>query len=374
MKQLVGLLGVLLVLSACSARQSRETVVVNPFSVEREAEPLQGGQVPIEHMDSEPSNPHDSEQSDTHDSANEADAQHAPADTYATERSTSGHNGEHGDEHGHATREIANELWNRETSYEVYEPTPAPQTPTLSYGGGDSSSGRVIHGISGNSLSFNAATPSEAEPAPAAPMMPDLGAASQADAAPAEQSDTTSETEPDTDEAVTEEDTSDEATTDEADGDSAAAEEAETEADSSEATPAADFDWQQIGETTYIQNCSACHQANGQGIPGAFPPLAGHIPNLYSAEGGREYLIKVVLYGLQGQIEVNGMTYNGAMNPWGQLSDEQIAAALNHELTSWGNDQMLNNFNPILPDEVAAQRGLGLTGTQVLEARPEVND
>jgi mono/diheme cytochrome c family protein len=349
MKQVVGLLGVLLVLSACSARQSRETVVVNPFSVEREAEPLHEVQAPLDTMDAEHHDAHDGE-----DGAEASD--HAPADSHA-----GGHDARaHGDENSHAPGEVANELWNRETSYEVYEPAPAPQTPTLSYGGGDSSSGRVIHGISGNSLSFNADTPSEVEPAPAAPMTQDSAAAPQPDAAPAEQSDTTSEAEPDTDEAVTEEDTSDESAANEsADESSADAEEAESE--SPQATPAADFDWQQIGETTYIQNCSACHQADGQGIPGAFPPLAGHIPNLYNADGGREYLIKVVLYGLQGQIDVNGMTYNGAMNPWGQLSDEQIAAALNH-------------FNPIQPDEVAAQRGLGLTGPQVLESRPAVND
>jgi mono/diheme cytochrome c family protein/cytochrome c oxidase subunit IV len=144
----------------------------------------------------------------------------------------------------------------------------------------------------------------------------------------------------------------------------------EADADTAAATP--EFDWQQLGNTTYTQNCASCHQANGQGIPGAFPPLAGHVPNLYNAEGGREYLIKVVLYGLQGPITVNGASYNGVMNAWGQLSDDQIAATLNHELTSWGNDQLLSNFRPIMPDEVAALRGLGLTGQQVHAARPSL--
>lgn len=142
------------------------------------------------------------------------------------------------------------------------------------------------------------------------------------------------------------------------------------DADSADGDMTANFDWQQLGNTTYTQNCASCHQANGQGIPGAFPPLAGHVPNLYNADGGREYIIKVVLYGLQGQIEVNGMNYNGVMTAWGQLSDDQIAATLNHELTSWGNDQMLSNFRPIMPDEVAALRGLGLTGQQVHATRP----
>ena len=140
-----------------------------------------------------------------------------------------------------------------------------------------------------------------------------------------------------------------------------------------EATPllaqAASFDWQQLGETTYA-NCVACHQQNGQGIVGAFPPLAGHINELYNAPGGRKYIINVVLYGLQGEIDVLGQSYNGLMAAWPQLSDEEVAATLNHELTSWGNDALLEDFSPILPEEVAAERGNALSSAQVLELRP----
>ena len=59
------------------------------------------------------------------------------------------------------------------------------------------------------------------------------------------------------------------------------------------------------GAKIYAQ-CAGCHQQNGQGIPGAFPPLAGHVAEILAKEGGREYLILVLLYGLQGQIEVKG--------------------------------------------------------------------
>ncbi len=133
-----------------------------------------------------------------------------------------------------------------------------------------------------------------------------------------------------------------------------------------------DFDWQELGATTYNTNCLSCHQAQGQGIPAAFPPLAGHIPNLYNAEGGREYIINVVLYGLMGAIEIDGQAYNGVMSPWAAiLSDEQIAATLNHELMSWGNDALVVDFSPILPEEVAALRGAGLAPMDVLSLRPE---
>lgn len=127
----------------------------------------------------------------------------------------------------------------------------------------------------------------------------------------------------------------------------------------------------QLGATTY-NNCAGCHQANGQGIPGAFPPLAGHLPDLYQAQGGRDYLIHVLLYGLQGPITVAGKSYNGSMPAWAQLSDEQIAAVLDHELQSWGNADTLKNFKPITPDEVKARRGDKLSPQDVHALRDKL--
>lgn len=117
-------------------------------------------------------------------------------------------------------------------------------------------------------------------------------------------------------------------------------------------------------------NCVGCHQAQGQGLPGVFPPLAENMPDLIAADGGRAYLLATMLYGLQGQIEVGGATYNGVMPPWAQLSNEQIAAVLNHELTAWGNVDLLpDDFTPIAADEVAAARGQGLSPSDVLGLR-----
>lgn len=118
----------------------------------------------------------------------------------------------------------------------------------------------------------------------------------------------------------------------------------------------AEFD-RELGETVYSSNCQACHQATGSGVPGVFPPLAGNLPGLYSAEGGREYLIDVLLHGLSGPIEVNGESYNGNMPPWDSLSDEQIAAVLNHELTAWDDGQALTDFTAIAASDVEARRG-----------------
>jgi mono/diheme cytochrome c family protein len=86
------------------------------------------------------------------------------------------------------------------------------------------------------------------------------------------------------------------------------------------------------GEQVYQQNCAACHQANGQGLPGAFPPLAGN-PNLQDVG----HVLSVIKNGLQGPITVNGQTYNGAMPGFPQLSDEEAKAVATYIRNSWGN-------------------------------------
>lgn len=118
-----------------------------------------------------------------------------------------------------------------------------------------------------------------------------------------------------------------------------------------------DFAWQALGEETFRTNCSGCHGVDGKGLAASFPPHAGHLPNVVAKEEGRSYLIRVVLNGLQGEIYVLGKSYNSIMPSWKFLSDEAIAAVLNHELHSWGNEALLaEGFMPILPEEVAAER------------------
>ena len=87
------------------------------------------------------------------------------------------------------------------------------------------------------------------------------------------------------------------------------------------------------GKPVYEVACMACHQADGKGLPGAFPPLAGS-----------DYLLKdkdravgVVVNGLQGEVVVNDTKYNSVMPAMTQLSDKEIAAALTYAMNSWGN-------------------------------------
>ena len=88
------------------------------------------------------------------------------------------------------------------------------------------------------------------------------------------------------------------------------------------------------GKTVYTQNCLACHQATGAGIPNAFPPLAKS--DYLNDDVHRA--ISAVKYGLTGEIKVNGDIYNSAM-PKQNISDEDIASVLTYVYNNWGNNK-----------------------------------
>jgi len=138
---------------------------------------------------------------------------------------------------------------------------------------------------------------------------------------------------------------------------------------SAQGTPIGEADTA-ASESVYNSTCMACHQANGQGLPGAFPPLADHVDELVKAEGGRTYVTNVVLWGLQGAIDVNGMTYNSIMTPQSHLNDQQIADVLNYVVTAWeGAAKLPEGFLAFTAEEVAAQRATQKTPAEVLAMR-----
>lgn len=89
------------------------------------------------------------------------------------------------------------------------------------------------------------------------------------------------------------------------------------------------------GQTLYMNNCAACHQASGEGIPSAFPPLKGN-PVVLDANPTTQ--IKTVLNGRTGKITVLGKDYDGVMQSFKQLKDTEIADIINYERSSWGNN------------------------------------
>lgn len=89
-----------------------------------------------------------------------------------------------------------------------------------------------------------------------------------------------------------------------------------------------------LGERVYNGKCAACHQPDGKGRPGQYPPLAGS----EWVAGSPEILAKILMHGLQGEIKVAGQTFNGNMPGLAaQLSDDQAAAVLSFVRQAWGN-------------------------------------
>lgn len=87
-----------------------------------------------------------------------------------------------------------------------------------------------------------------------------------------------------------------------------------------------------FGEAIYTKNCLACHQADGKGVPSAFPPLAASD----YFRGDLKKAIHPVVNGLSGEITVNGKKFNSVM-PKQALSDEQVAAVVTYITNSFGN-------------------------------------
>jgi nitrite reductase (NO-forming) len=87
------------------------------------------------------------------------------------------------------------------------------------------------------------------------------------------------------------------------------------------------------GQALFQGTCSTCHQGNGEGMAGIFPPLAKAD---YIAKDPKS-VPRVILHGLEGKITVNGQDYNSVMPPMGQLTDDEVANISTYVLNSWGN-------------------------------------
>ncbi|MGM0547577.1 MAG: c-type cytochrome [Bacteroidota bacterium] len=112
--------------------------------------------------------------------------------------------------------------------------------------------------------------------------------------------------------------------------------------------PAEELSAMALGEQVYGRVCTSCHQNNGMGAPGAYPPLA----NTDYVTGDEKRLAAIILHGLVGEIEVDGEIYDGNMPAWGeQLSDEEVAGVLTYIRSSFGNEAP-----EVAPETVTAVR------------------
>lgn len=88
------------------------------------------------------------------------------------------------------------------------------------------------------------------------------------------------------------------------------------------------------GRKLFAKNCTQCHQQDGQGIPGVYPPLVASEWVL----GEKARIGKLLLAGMSGTVTVNGKQYTGQMPTFAHWKDRNIAAVLTYIRQEWGND------------------------------------
>lgn len=105
------------------------------------------------------------------------------------------------------------------------------------------------------------------------------------------------------------------------------------------------------GAELFTNYCASCHQANGKGISGAFPPLVGSAIVL---DKDPTSMVNIIMYGYDAREEYGAMPAIGQIN---ELTPEELVALMNHERTSWGNDapkvtlEEINNILEMLKEQ-----------------------
>ncbi len=103
-----------------------------------------------------------------------------------------------------------------------------------------------------------------------------------------------------------------------------------------------DRDPLELGKERFTR-CASCHQANGQGVSGRYPPLAGS----EWVTSDPEIVVRILLNGLSGPVKVRGNKYLGAMPKWSAWTDAEIAAVLTYVRSSFGNRASAISFDDV---------------------------
>src|SRR6266446_536757 len=134
--------------------------------------------------------------------------------------------------------------------------------------------------------------------------------------------------------------------------------------------PPGEVDMAVLGKRTFSAMCMPCHQETGMGLPGQFPPLAG---SEWVNASGHARLVRIVLDGFTGPVDVEGKAFNNTMVPWRDtLDDKQIAAVLTYVRQSWGNKGAPVDVDSVrtLRNKTKDHAGQSWT-TELLKAIPE---
>jgi mono/diheme cytochrome c family protein len=121
-----------------------------------------------------------------------------------------------------------------------------------------------------------------------------------------------------------------------------------------------------LGRRVYVNNCQVCHQGDGEGLTGQYPPLA---KSEWVLTDNPERLIRIMLDGMSGPVRVRGQLYNNVMPAWHDvLNDQQIAAVLTYIRQEWGNETDLVTVDQVqtLRDTTQGRRGRMWTEAELL--------
>lgn len=124
------------------------------------------------------------------------------------------------------------------------------------------------------------------------------------------------------------------------------------------------------GAASFQANCAVCHGPAGAGLPALAPPLLSYPARYAASTEGRRQLAMTVLYGMYGDIAVEGRHYAFRMPEFGQLDDASLAALLNFVVFDLAHAPP--GAPPLAPAEIAAERAHPLNGAAVREHRKSV--
>jgi mono/diheme cytochrome c family protein len=124
------------------------------------------------------------------------------------------------------------------------------------------------------------------------------------------------------------------------------------------------------GASAFQANCAVCHGPAGGGVPSLAPPLTSYPARYAASAEGRRQLAMTVLYGLFGDIAVEGKHFASRMPDFGQLDDATLAAALNFVVFDLGHAPA--TLAPMEAGELAAERAHPQDGAAVREHRKSV--
>jgi len=124
------------------------------------------------------------------------------------------------------------------------------------------------------------------------------------------------------------------------------------------------------GAASFQTNCAVCHSATGAGLPSLAPPLLSYPARYAASVEGRRQLAITVLYGMFGDVVVEGKHYAFRMPDFGQLDDASLAAVLNFVVFDLAHAP--SSVAPLAAAEIAAERAHPLDGAAVREHRKSV--